>query len=63
MFKLQQIETHNHTATSTPLLYDPFLFVDSLTNRSIPVKYMRDKSMLLRTHRHSKTTAFSEEKE
>jgi hypothetical protein len=29
--------------------------VDSLTNRSIPVRNMRDRSQLIRTHRHSKT--------
>lgn len=43
-----------NSATTTPL-YDPFLFVDSLTNRSIPVRNIRDKTRLVRTHRHSKT--------
>lgn len=43
-----------NSATGTPL-YDPFLFVDSLTNRSIPVRNIRDKARLVRTHRHSKT--------
>lgn len=39
------------SGTATPL-YDPFLFVDSLTNRSIAVRNIRHQ---LRTHRHSKT--------
>lgn len=43
-----------NSATGTPL-YDPFLFVDSLTNRSIPVRNIKNKTRLVRTHRHSKT--------
>ena len=60
MFKLKEIETKSNTSTSTPLLYDPFLFVDSLTNRIIPVKNIRDRSLLTRSHRHSKTQDLSE---
>jgi hypothetical protein len=41
---------HN-SPTATPH-YDTFLFVDSLTNRSITVRHIWDRG---RTHRHSKT--------
>jgi hypothetical protein len=51
-----------NSATATPL-YDPFLFVDSLTNRSIPFRNIRDRSKLIRTHRHSKTQEIGSEAE
>lgn len=51
-----------HSPTATPL-YDPFLFVDSLTNRSIPFRNIRGRSRLIRTHRHSKTQEVGSEAE
>ncbi len=58
MFKLNEIETNVHSSSSTPLLYDPFLFVDSLTNRSIAFKNIRDKSQQTNSHRNTKTVGF-----
>jgi len=51
-----------NTPTGTPH-YDPFLFVDSLTNRSIAVRHITDRSRMVRTHRHSKTQELGSEAE
>lgn len=41
------------TATSSPALYDPFFFVDSLTNRSTPLRDIRrDRPQLTQSDPH-----------
>lgn len=41
------------TATSSPALYDPFFFVDSLTNRSTPLRDIRrDRPQLTQSNPH-----------
>ena len=54
MLKESLPQTTHNSSSATPISYDPFLFVDSLTNRSIQVKNFQEKG-LRKTHRHSKT--------
>lgn len=59
MLKESLPQTTHNSSSSTPISYDPFLFVDSLTNRSIQVKNFKEKGNRT-THRHSKTQQIQE---